>query len=246
MSKLNVETGQNVVIKKELANIGERIGAQLLDYLIILISALIIMFIFNMLSEIIGKKVDVLMFVFLAPLLFYSLLSEIFMQGQSLGKKVLKIKVVKLSGEQPTIGSYIIRWMFRLIDINFLYGAVGMITIAATGKGQRVGDIVAKTSVISLKRQKSLENTIFVELEDDYVAKYPEVEKLEASDIKTIKDVIAHYKKNITKPIAIDMIKNTTKAIKEKMGIENSDVPLLFLETILKDYNSIHKQELKY
>ena len=199
MSKLNVETGQNVVIKKELANIGERIGAQLLDYLIIFISGFIIIYIFKGLSDIIGKKVEALMFIFLSPLFFYSLLSEIFMQGQSLGKKALKIKVVKLSGEQPTIGSYIIRWMFRLIDINFLYGAIGMITIAATGKGQRIGDIVAKTSVISLKRKNLLKNTIFVELEDDYVTTYPEVEKLEASDIKTIKDVIAHYKGTFSK-----------------------------------------------
>ncbi len=243
MSKLNVETGQNVIIKKELANIGERIGAQLLDYFIMFVYAMIITLIFKGVSNIMGQKVEALMFIFLAPLFFYSLLSEIFMQGQSLGKKVLKTKVVKLSGEQPTVGSYIIRWLFRLIDINFLYGAVGMITIAATGKGQRIGDIVAKTSVISLKRKKSLENTIFVELEDSYVAVYPDVEKLDATDIKTIKDVVAHYKKNITKPIAIDMIKNTAKAIKEKIGVENSEIPLLFLETIIKDYNFIHKNK---
>lgn len=241
MSKLNVETGQNVIIKKELANIGERIGAQLIDYFIMFVYAMIMLLIFEGISDVIGSKVKALLVVFLSPLFFYSLLSEIFMQGQSLGKKVLKTKVVKLSGEQPTIGSYIIRWMFRLIDINFLYGVVGMVTIAATGKGQRIGDIVAKTSVISLRRRNSLQNTIFVELEDDYVAVYPNVNKLDASDIKTIKDVVSHYKKNISKPIAIDMIKDTAKAIKEKIGVESSEVPLLFLETIIKDYNYIHK-----
>jgi len=242
MSKLNVETGQNVIIKKELANIGERIGAQLLDYLIMFIYGAIVSLIINGISEVSGTKLDALMVILLVPLFFYSLLSETFMQGQSLGKRVLKTKVVKISGGQPTFGSYIIRWMFRLIDINFLYGVVGMVTIAANGRGQRLGDLVAKTSVISLKRRESLKNTIFVETEDDYEPVYNDVENLDETDIKTIKDVIAHYKNNITKPIAIDMVKSSAKAIKEKTGIVSSEAPLLFLETILKDYNRINKR----
>jgi len=241
MPKLNVETGQNVIIKKELANIGERIGAQLLDYFIMLVYGIVVTLIINAISDVSGAKLKSLLVLLLAPLFFYSLLSEIFMQGQSLGKKALKTKVVKLSGGQPTIGSYIIRWMFRLIDLNFFYGAVAMITIAANGRGQRLGDIVAKTSVISLKRRKSLKNTIFVETEDDYNPVYIEADLLEETDIKTIKDVIAHYKKDVTKPIAIDMVKGTAKAIKEKIGISSTEVPLVFLETILKDYNSIYK-----
>ena len=241
MSKLNVETGQNVIIKKELANIGERIGAQLLDFFVMFLYGLIVSLIINEISDVSQTKLNSLIVIFLSPLFFYSLLSEVFLQGQSLGKKVLKTKVVKLSGGQPTIGSYIIRWIFRLIDINFLYGVVGMVTIAANGKGQRLGDIVAKTAVISLKRKESLSNTIFVETEDDYEPVYNEIEMLDNADIKTIKDVIAHYKKNITKPIAIDMVKSTANAIKEKTGIISSDVPLLFLETVLKDYNRIHK-----
>ena len=35
MQNIGVETGQNVIIKQEVANVGERIAAQLLDYVII-------------------------------------------------------------------------------------------------------------------------------------------------------------------------------------------------------------------
>lgn len=241
MPKLHVETGQNVIIKKDLANIGERIAAQFIDYVIMASYAILVTWIVGMISKSTGRNMEAVIGLLLLPLLFYSLLSEIFLHGQSLGKKAVKTKVVKLSGGQPTIGSYIIRWMFRLIDVNFFYGAVAMITIAANGKGQRLGDLVAKTSVISLKRKESLKNTIFVELEDEYEPVYPETEMLDESDIKTIKDVVAHYKKNITKPIAIDMVKDTAEAIKNKAKISSSEVPVLFLETILKDYNSLNK-----
>ncbi len=241
MPKLHVETGQNVIIKKGLANVGERIAAQLIDFAVMIAYTLLVTWIIGVISKGSGTNLETLMVILLLPLMFYSLLSEIFLHGQSLGKKALKTKVVKLSGGQPTIGSYIIRWMFRLIDVNFFYGAVAMITIAANGRGQRVGDLVAKTSVISLKRKESLKNTIFVELEDEYKLIYPQTDMLDVSDIKTIKDVVAHYKKNITKPIAIDMVKNTAKAIKEKANITSSEVPLLFLETILKDYNFLNR-----
>jgi len=241
MPELYVETGQNVFIKKDLANVGERIVAQLIDFVVMFSYALFVIWIINIISKSMGIKLEALIIVLLFPLFFYSLLSEVFLQGQSLGKKILKTKVVKLSGGQPTIGSYIIRWMFRLIDVNFFYGAVAIITISANGRGQRVGDLVAKTSVVSLKRKESLKNTIFVELDDDYMLVYPEADLLDVSDIKTIKDVVSHYKKSVTKPISIDMVKNTADAIKQKVNITSKEVPLLFLETILKDYNYINR-----
>ncbi len=239
MKQLGIETGQNVIIKKDLANIGERIGSQAIDYFIIF-SYLMIIFMIS--DAFIGlKSKDIFIVILIIPVFFYSLLSEIFMNGQSLGKKTLKIKVEKIEGGQPTVGSYIIRWVFRLIDVNFLYGSVAMITIAINGKGQRLGDLVAKTSVISLKRKNSLKNTIYVDLPEEYKLSFPEIEKLEQFDIQTIKDVVAYYEKNLTNKSAISMLKDTATAIKEKTGIISFDVPLLFLEKIIKDYNFIHK-----
>lgn len=239
MQQLGIETGQNVIIKKDLANVGERIGSQLIDYIIIFSYSMIIVAVSDKFHF--SGEVNVFVVIFLLPVFFYSLISEIFMDGQSLGKKALKIKVVKLDGGQPTVGSYIIRWLFRLIDVNFLYGSVAMITIAANGKGQRVGDIVAKTSVISLKRKESLKNTIYVDVPEEYNLSYPETEILKESDIKVIKDVIIHYKNHITSQSAKSMLIDTADAIKKKTGIFSLDVPLIFLEKIIKDYNYLHK-----
>ena len=239
MQNLAVETGHNVIIRQEVANVGERIAAQLLDYLI--------MFSFIMIMTLLTEKIisdnnqGIFMFFMLIPIFFYSVLSEIFMNGQSLGKKALKIKVVKMDGSEATIGSYIVRWIFRLIDVNIFYGLVAIITIAVNGRGQRVGDIVAKTSVISLKRSKRIDDTIYVEVPEDYSLSYTEVELLDDSDIKTIKEVVKHYKKNVSSTIASSMIRKTVGAVKKKTGIETKDVPLVFLQTILKDYNHMHK-----
>ena len=245
MQNIGIETGQNVIIKQEVANVGERIAAQLLDYVIIFSYFIVT----AMISENLIKwsNGDVFMVIAMIPVYFYSLLSETFMQGQSLGKKALKIKVVKIDGSQASIGSYIVRWLFRLIDIHLIFysGIIAIITIAVNGKGQRLGDIVAKTSVISLKRTKKIDDTIYVEIPDDYSLIYTEVDMLNDIDIKTIKDVIKQYKKDVSRPIGISMLKKTYAAIKKKTGIDTSEIPLLFLENILKDYNHIHKNNNK-
>ena len=243
MQNIGVETGQNVVIKQEVANVGERIAAQLLDFLIIFSYFMVLTLISENLFN--WSNREVFMVLALIPVFFYSVLSESFMQGQSLGKKALKIKVVKVDGSQAGIGSYIIRWLFRLVDVNIFYGLIAIITIAVNGKGQRLGDIVAKTSVISLRRTKKIDDTIYVEIPDDHDLSYTEVDILNDVDIKTIKDVIKQYKKDVTAPIGISMLKKTVVAVKKKTGITTNEIPLLFLENILKDYNHIHKNNNK-
>ena len=50
------------------------------------------------------------------PTLFYHLLCEVFLNGQSMGKKLFGIKVITIEGGQPSFSQYLIRWVFRLAD----------------------------------------------------------------------------------------------------------------------------------
>ena len=240
MSKLQTETAQNVIIEQEVANIGERIAAFLLDGIILVSYFFFLFLIIGTFSKSGNTGGSFVAFIFLLPVFFYALLCETFMNGQSFGKMALKIKVAKLDGSQPTFGNYLVRWLFRIIDNSF-YGIPAIITIAVNGKGQRIGDIVAKTSVISLKRSKTIEETMFLETESDYNVVYPEAEHLLDSDINTIKDVLKHYKKDPTNAIGVSMLRQTFEAVKKKTGTETSQTPGEFLNTIIKDYNYIHK-----
>ncbi len=241
MQKLQTETAQNVIIEQEVANIGERIAAFLIDGIILSSYFFLILFIIGLVSENGNKAGTLISFIFFIPAFFYALICETFMNGQSFGKMALKIKVAKLDGSQPTFGNYLVRWLFRIIDISF-YGLPAIITIAVNGKGQRIGDIVAKTSVISQKRSKTISETMFSETGDDYEVVYPEAEHLKDSDINTIKDVVDHYKKDPTNAVGISMLKQTFEAVKKKTGANPAESPAEFLKTIIKDYNYIFKQ----
>jgi uncharacterized RDD family membrane protein YckC len=241
MENITVNTAQNVFIRHNVASIGERILASLLDGVFIFVYISIISIVSGVVSNASSDVGAAFMLIFFVPLLFYHLIFEIFFQGQSLGKKILKIKVAKIDGTEPTLGSYFIRWVFRLLEISATFGSLGLITLFINGKGQRLGDIVAKTTVISLKEKADLQKTIFVEVPQSYQVKYSEVNILEESDISTIFDVLRFYQENAGSYQANELIRQTSAAVQTKMGISPTEPPIQFLRTIIYDFNQAHK-----
>jgi len=171
------------------------------------------------------------------PLFFYHLLCETFLNGQSFGKKLMKMRVVKLDGTQAGIGSYFLRWILAPIDIYFTYGSVGLVTMLVNGKGQRLGDLAANTTVVKLKAEAKLEDTILKVTPVNYEVKFPQVSSLSDKDISLVKEVLdLNYRKpDIT--VYTRILNKTKEAIEKKIGVTTNLHPLTFLDTVLKDYN---------
>lgn len=82
---------------------------------------------------------------FLTILLYYVILEAL--TGKTVGKLLVKTRVVKLNGEKISWGQAIVRNLCRIID-GFCFYLVAVIVIAFTKRNQRVGDLIAKTVVI--------------------------------------------------------------------------------------------------
>jgi uncharacterized RDD family membrane protein YckC len=71
--------------------------------------------------------------------------------AQTIGKKVLGIRVVNVDGSKPGTGPVLIRTILRIVDSFPGFYLVGLISIFATGpRRQRVGDMAAKTRVVAV------------------------------------------------------------------------------------------------
>jgi len=70
--------------------------------------------------------------------------------GQSLGKRVVGIKVIMENGEKCTLKAALIRNLLRIIDALPNLYIVGILVITFTKKRQRIGDLAAKTVVIRI------------------------------------------------------------------------------------------------
>lgn len=241
MSQLSIITTQNVVINFTAASVGERILAFLTDIVIQIAYAITVFYgIFNLLQ--LGNLIKnwdnwsriAVVILFFIPIIFYTILLESIFEGQTFGKRLLKIKVVKIDGYQASFGDYLIRWLFRLIDIFSNSGILALISIVITDKSQRLGDISAGTSVISLKNNISINSTILQEIDEQYVPTYASVIKLSDNDVRIILENFLFAKKNYD----LEKLKKIKTKIETVTGIKNqSGNDADFIKTILKDYN---------
>jgi uncharacterized RDD family membrane protein YckC len=91
MQTIRITTSQNIDIDYELAGLGERILASLIDFgIFILVTILCIIAGVSFKAE--TEFGIIFVVVYAALYVFYDLACEVFMNGQSVGKKVMKIK----------------------------------------------------------------------------------------------------------------------------------------------------------
>lgn len=241
MSELSINTTQNVNINFTAASVGERLGAFLLDMLVKIAYVIVVLyFIFNLmgLANVLDRldkwSAAAVYMLFALPYAFYSLTLECLFEGQTLGKRIVKIKVVKIDGYQASFGDYLMRWLLRLVDVWTSMGVIGLIALVMSEKTQRLGDMTAGTAVITLRNKVTINSTILEDIGEEYVPIYPLVIKLSDNDVRIIKETfqIAVAKNDFE---LIAKLKNKIEyvtGIKNQSG-NNSD----FIRTVLKDYN---------
>ncbi|MGB3464228.1 MAG: RDD family protein [Cyclobacteriaceae bacterium] len=247
MSVIHIQTTQNVTIDYQLAGLGNRIVAFLIDLLVLAAYCflmVILLSIFGISSAFGGSAIVVFYIGFLIlPVLFYDLICEVYFNGQSIGKKSMNIRVIRIDGSKPSIGSYLIRWATRLIEgIIVGYGIIPIVTIAVSEKGQRLGDIMAGTTVIKTnKKVKVFRNPLdLIQERENYEVKYPEVINLSDSDIRIIKEAVNTFRKNRRR----EPIDAVTRKVEDLLNVRNTDVPIEFLTRIVSDYNFLVLKDL--
>lgn len=233
MQTVTIHTTQNVGIDYEIAGIGDRVLARMIDYGIFIALAIaggIIMTGGGVINSIFEWYFIGIGSIFV----FYDLICEVFFNGQSLGKRVMKIRVISLNGKRPTFGQYLIRWLFRIVDF-MITGVIGLICAAVTKNVQRVGDIVAGTTLIRTKRRTTIDNLVFTPTVNTYEPVFKEAAQLSDRDIALVNEVIHTYFKtgNAT------LIYNMAGKMKQHLAVNPPETmnDLLFLQTIVKDYS---------
>jgi uncharacterized RDD family membrane protein YckC len=237
MQTVPILTAQNVTIEYETASVGERMLAATVDYIILFAYGFAAVVLYFYIERYV-KKFEAAYFLLTAvPVFCYDFICEATMDGRSFGKMLIGLKVVKLDGTRPSLVSYLLRWVLRIVDIALFFGMVAVLTILINGKGQRLGDIAAGTSVIRLKQRAGLGDTILVPLDSDYSPVFPEAKRLDDLSITILKEVLGFEKRNHGTRPALKMLERTKAKLEGLMGIESSMRPKEFLETILADYN---------
>lgn len=248
MSQLTITTTQNVNINFTAANTGGRVLAYLVDMGVFLAYYLLLLLVLNQSG--IGDAIDyqdewvkrAVYGVLGLPVMLYSLLCETLMEGQSVGKRLLKLKVIKIDGYQAGFSDYLIRWVFRIVETAGIMALIGVVIMMINKDSRRLGDLAAGTAVISLKSSINISHTILQELSTDYVPTYPQVIKLTDNDVRIIKETYdASYR-----VADFAMMERLQAKIEQVTGISSvQQSAMAFVDTVLKDYNYYTQNMLK-
>ena len=249
MLHVKLDTGFNIEVDFTIPAFYKRFLAWGIDFMIMIAYYMIFS---RVLNELIGMSWVAHMWMvvlFGLPPFLYHLLCEIFLNGQSIGKKALRIKVISADGGQPSISQYLIRWLFRVVDFpvwvlpEIGYGSLpwwssvllfgGLACILISPYSQRIGDVVAGTILIDTRNRHSWEDTVFTELSDNYRPRYPEVMQLSDKDINTLKSII----NSVSKSGDYDLSMRIAERIRTKLNLSSDQDSLEFLQTLLMDYN---------
>lgn len=232
---VRIQTSQNVDLEYEPASIGERIAANLIDRLIYIGWVIAWIVAYSAMGRGSGTSTFVMIVIVVLPIMLYPILTEYFLNGQTLGKRAMRIRVVLLDGSPATLGAYLLRWLLILVDTEILTPLVAIITIAANGKGQRIGDIAAGTTVVKTTKRVSLSQVVYQELPDDYLVTYATANQLKDADIETIRQVLRTSND--------ELLERTAEKVAEVLEITSPLEYRTFLLTVVNDYAYLANKE---
>ena len=246
MPSIRVHTAQNVTLEYEIASLGDRIVATIIDYAILIAWAMLcaMLLVLPMISSGrtsgtgLGPLVILVAFLAYAPLIFYNLVCEVFFNGQSIGKKARNIKVMRLDGTAPSIGDYLLRWLLCIIDFQ-MGGLVAIISIAATQRGQRLGDLAAGTTVVKVRPNAGFDATLAgLSSIVGYQVVFPQVAVLADHDVALVRQLLQQASSRGNYEV-LNQIANKVKTL---TGIQTDLQDEPFLKTVLRDYAHLAQQ----
>ncbi len=233
---LNIDTPENVVFGYEIAGIGSRFLAALVDTCIILLLQLITYIVIllvlilsvgdnsgEILTPWLIAALGLLGFVFLWG---YYIFFEITWNGQSPGKRRMGLRVIRTSGAPITPSEAVIRNLVRAIDFLPTSYGIGLVAMFLDKQSRRLGDLAAGTLVVREHKEIKLESLVTRpsawvssdRLVNDLVESLP-VERLTSQDIAVIENYIQR-RNTLTNREALT--RHILHSLYERMAIEKS------------------------
>jgi len=267
MATLKVPTSFNIDVEFEIPEFFRRLLSLFIDMIIQLLYLILAMRLLDLIvrnmdfsSGNAGYDTSALTLLFMVPVFTYHVVQESLMNGQSFGKKIMRLRVVNENGGRAGIGQFMIRWLLRISDTwivlllfiiiqsqysgystesTFIIAAAvifllaDIILVISSPKGQRIGDFLAKTILIRTHTRASITETVFQEVEESYTPVFPAIMRLSDKDINAIKSILESARRR-SDPGTAD---SAAFKIKNHLGIETDMDSVMFLATLLKDYN---------
>ena len=245
----SISTPENVDLHLEIAGVGNRLLAQLVDSLINLITALVVIIAALITGYIVstvpldtqtksiwyGVLAMISIFIIFIQLNCYFIVFEAIWQGQTPGKKVAEIRVIEANGQPLGWAGAIIRNLIRMVDqILFL----GLLIMLFDKNERRLGDMAAGTIVIR-EHKPDISTTQLLLASPVGAASLLDIGRVTPAEYDLIVDFLKR-RKSLAKAYRPLVAQKLAKYFHEKLGsIDNQDsAPEPYLEQVFHSYQA--------
>jgi uncharacterized RDD family membrane protein YckC len=144
-----IRTPENVTFEFELASVASRAIAWFLDVVVMVVAIVLV----SCVASLGGGLGNAVLFVAIFLIQWwYSALCEWFWGGQTIGKRVVGLRTIQLSGVRITFFQAVVRNLVRIVDILPALYFAGGVTALIDKHGRRLGDLAAGTIVVRERR----------------------------------------------------------------------------------------------
>ncbi len=251
---LKIDTPENVTFDYDIAGIGSRFLAALIDTTIIILLQIILfgsaILIARLISEIASETVISWLIAIagiVSFLLFwgYYIFFEILWNGQTLGKRQVGLRVIRVDGTPVAPTEVIIRNLVRMIDfMPFAYG-IGVVTMFINSDSRRVGDLAAGTLVVHDRSVKGLDDisparpaSLLIPGEQTYLPEGFPVERVSEPELHVIEEFLS---RRATLGNSATLARHILASILTRLSLPADFVNLSHAEAILAELYSARR-----
>src|SRR5919205_737894 len=162
--RYTIDTPENIEFAYDIAGIGSRFLAAMIDTLLIGLAEAVVILIVGLTSSAIGLRAADSLLVALGALLAFAILwgyyiaFELLWNGQSPGKRAIGLRVVREGGRPITFVGSAIRNLIRIVDFLPAFYGIGVVVMFVDRRARRLGDLAGGTLVIKERRGVTLES----------------------------------------------------------------------------------------
>lgn len=243
--QLSVETPEQIEINYQKAGVGSRFYAALLDTLLLALILFVgtyvnVNFIME-LGDVFGKWLGALGGLIVFALFWgYYMVFEITTNGQSPGKRVLGLRVIKEGGYPISFADSAIRNLVRVVDFLPVCYGVGLFVMLINKDWQRLGDLAAGTLVVktaqsNIKLTSATLNAsaspINITPQENLYTDWIQPELVTESDFDMIREYLGR-RADLSSTRRFELSRTIGKPIADKMGGEGTIRYDKFLEEV--------------
>jgi len=192
---INVHTPENVAFDYQVAGVGSRFIAALVDSILLSVAILTLFCALGALASVTYRAGLSNVVIAVGALAIFGLtwgyyiFFELIWNGQTPGKRWAGLRVIRIDGTPITVVDSLIRNLVRVIDFMPLYYAVGLVTMFLDAQSRRLGDLAAGTLVIKEQRHVTLQS---IQRQKDTTIPAPsEIFGLSDADYRLVRDFMA-------------------------------------------------------